>query len=358
MDASIIVTYRCPMHCTMCNVWANPTDPKKEFKPEILNKLPHLFFVNVTGGEPMVRPDLDEIVEVLFTKTDRIVISTSAWYEDRIAKLAERFPRIGVRVSLEGLSETNDELRGRKGGFDRGVRTLLRLRRMGIKDIGFGMTVSDKNSKDLVALYELSRELGFEFATASLHNSFYFCKDDNCISDADQVCSDFEELINRLLKSNRPKAWFRALFNLGLINYVRGGRRMLPCEAGSENFFISPYGEVLPCNGMEAKYWYESMGNLHDVDDFMQIWNSERAAAVRQQVATCPKTCWMVGTASPVMRKYALRIAPWVVKNKLKSLAGKKVCTHNIPQFDVGQDPRQGSLANLRRAEANNIAVV
>ena len=36
MDGSIIVTYRCPMHCKMCNIWANPTQPSEEFAPELL----------------------------------------------------------------------------------------------------------------------------------------------------------------------------------------------------------------------------------------------------------------------------------------------------------------------------------
>jgi radical SAM protein with 4Fe4S-binding SPASM domain len=351
MDASIIVTYRCPMRCTMCKVWENPTDPKKEFAPALLEKLPRLSLANITGGEPTVRADLPEIVKILFTKTDRIVISTSAWHEEKLARLAEQFPRLGFRVSIEGLSEKNDELRGRKGGFDRGLRTLLRLRRMGIKDIGFGITVSNKNAGDMLWLYELAKELGLEFATAALHNSFYFHKDDNQFTNTEEVCDKFEELINRLLKERHPKAWFRAFFNLGLINYVRGGRRLLPCQAGSENFFIDPYGEVLPCNGMEAKYWFASMGNLHAVDDFMQIWTSARAAAVRQKVAACPKTCWMIGSASPVMRKYVKEIAPWVIKNKLKSLAGKRICADSMPVYDVGQDPRQGSLADAMAAK-------
>lgn len=45
---------------------------------------------------------------------------------------------------------------------------------MGMKDVGFGMTVQDKNAPDLVPLYKISNEMGMEFATASLHNSFYF----------------------------------------------------------------------------------------------------------------------------------------------------------------------------------------
>ena len=52
---------------------------------------------------------------------------------------------------------------------------------MGLKDVGFGMTVQDKNAPDLVPLYELSNKMGMEFATASLHNSFYFVEAKNII---------------------------------------------------------------------------------------------------------------------------------------------------------------------------------
>ena len=155
----------------------------------------------------------------------------------------------------------NDELRGRDGGFDKGYRILLKLKEMGVKDIGFGCTVSNNNSSDMLELYKLSRELNLEFATAAFHNSFYFHKDDNRITNTDRVIADFEELINLQLKERHPKSWFRAYFNMGLINYIEGNRRMLPCEAGTANFFIDPWGEVYPCNGMESKYWKESMGN-------------------------------------------------------------------------------------------------
>lgn len=342
MDASIIVTYRCPMKCQMCNIWQNPTEKSREFKPELLKKLPHMAAVNVTGGEPIVREDLSEIIRILFTKTNRVVISTSGWFENRIFELAKQFPKLGFRVSIEGLSQKNDELRGQPGGFDRGLRVLLGLRKMGVKDIGFGITVSNNNSEDMLWLYELGKNLKLEFATAAFHNSFYFHKYDNRITNIEEVRGNFEDLINRLLKETHPKSWFRAFFNLGLINYIRGGRRLLPCEAGTENFFVDPYGEVLPCNGMEEKYWFESMGNLHDINDFMEIWDSEKAKAVREKVAHCPKSCWMIGTASPVMKKYIRRILPWVVKNKLKSIRGVGVDTQCIPFFHVGNNDKQG----------------
>ncbi|WP_289857173.1 radical SAM protein [uncultured Muribaculum sp.] len=344
-DASIILTYRCPMRCQMCNIWQNPTDRNEELTAADLRSLPKLKFINLTGGEPFIREDLPEIVEECFRHTPRIVISTSGWYEDRVIELARRFPKIGIRISIEGLSEKNDELRGRQGGFDKGLRTLLTLRQMGLKDIGFGCTVSNHNSHDMLALYKLSRSLGMEFATAAFHNSYYFHKNDNIITNRDIVCADFEQLIKWQLEEGHPKSWFRAFFNMGLINYIEGGRRMLPCEAGTTNFFIDPWGEVYPCNGLEEKYWKESMGNIHNAD-FLTIWNSEQAEAVRQKVRTCPKNCWMVGTASPVMHKYIKHPLRWSIANKLRVMRGVAPCLDK-KWYDVGQDPRQGDLRQL-----------
>lgn len=346
MDVSVIVTYRCPMHCKMCNIWENPTNRQEEFKPELLEKLPNVSGVNITGGEPFVREDIEEIVKILMKKTKRIVFSTSGYFPDRIIALAKKYPQLGFRISIEGLSCKNDELRGRQGGFDKGLKTLLELRRMGVKDIGFGITVSNNNSEDMLNLYELNRNLKMQFATASFHNSFYFHKYDNQVTNKEEVCGNFDELIQRLMKENSPKSWFRAFFNLGLINYIQGGRRMLPCEAGSENFFIDPFGNVLPCNGMEESCWYDTMGNLNEVDDFMEIWNSEKAKEVRNKVAHCQKSCWMIGSASPVMKKYITKVAPWVIKNKLKVMAGGKVDTKCIPFYNVGYNSAQGLKQN------------
>lgn len=343
-DVSIITTYRCQMRCKMCDIWENPTDKKREITAKELEILPNFKFVNITGGEPFVRRDLEDIVDVMFKKSDRIVISTSGWHTDRIIKMAEKYPNIGIRVSIEGLSQKNDDLRGREGSFDRAMRLLLTLKEMGVKDIGYGCTVSNKNSEDMLWLYKLSRELGMEFATAAFHNSYYFHKDDNEITNKDEVIGNFHKLIEELLKDNSPKSWYRAFFNLGLINYIRGNPRMLPCEAGTANFFIEPYGDVFPCNGLEDRYWKESMGNIRNVSSFDELWFSEQAEKVRGLVRTCPKNCWMVGTAAPVMKKYIKHPTAWVVKNKIKSMLGKPICIDDVPHFDVGQDPLQGNL--------------
>jgi len=57
-------------------------------------------------------------------------------YTDRVVRIAERFPKTLIRVSLEGLAETNDRLRGTKDGFDHALRTMLDCarRNAGISD--------------------------------------------------------------------------------------------------------------------------------------------------------------------------------------------------------------------------------
>ena len=81
--------------------------------------------------------------------------------------------KICFGISIEGLEQTNNEIRGLQNGYQRGYGTLKKLREMGMKDVGFGMTVQDKNAPDLVPLYKISNEMGMEFATASLHFGYF-----------------------------------------------------------------------------------------------------------------------------------------------------------------------------------------
>ncbi len=312
LNGTVIVTYRCNARCTMCNRYKCPSKPEEEISIETIKKLPEMYFTNITGGEPFIREDLKDIVRELYKKSDRIVISTNGFFTDRIVDLCREFPNIGIRISIEGLEETNNTIRGLDDGFNRGYTTLKKLVEMGMKDVGFGMTVQDANAKDLVELYRLSNDMNMEFATASLHNSFYFVEAKNIIKDREMVGKEFEKLINEMLNSNSPKKWFRAYFNHGLINYIYGQKRLLPCDMAFDTFFIDPYGDVMPCNGTKEK---EVMGNLN-TQSWDELWNSEQADKVRQKVRACDRQCWMIGSVSPAMHKYIWVPAAWVIKHK------------------------------------------
>lgn len=311
---SIIITYRCNAKCNMCDCFKDPSKPEEEMSMDIIKKLPEMAFTNITGGEPFIRKDIHEIVRELYKKTNRIVISTNGYFTDRILELCKEFPEVGIRISIEGLQEANDKIRGIPDGFNRGYGTLKKLVEAGHKDVGFGCTVQEMNSEDLIPLYKLSDEMNMEFATATLHNSFYFRKTDNRIEDKLKVAKAFEQLINQLLQSKSPKKWFRAYFNHGLINYIYGNKRYLPCNMGSNGFFVDPFGHVLPCNGSTQKM---SMGSLHE-NSWEEIWSSRKAERVRKMVKTCDKNCWMIGSVAPAMKQKIWVPLWWVAKHKLK----------------------------------------
>ena len=277
---TVIVTYRCNARCNMCDCFKDPSRPEEEITLEEIKKLPEMAFTNITGGEPFIRRDIPDIVRELYKKSDRIVISTNGYFTDRIIALCKEFPQVGIRISIEGLQETNDKIRGIPDGFQRGYQTLKTLVEMGHPDVGFGMTVQDMNCEDLVPLYHIANDMGMEFATAALHNSFYFRKTDNRIENKRKVAENFEKLINELLASSSPKKWFRAYFNHGLI--------------------------------MEKK---AVMGNLRR-QSWEELWNSRQAQKVRECTKNCDRNCWMIGSVSPAMHKYIWVPGWWVIRHK------------------------------------------
>lgn len=310
----------------MCLSWQNPSKSSEEFDPEILTKLPAgMKRLNITGGEPLLRADIMRIVEILDEKTNRLEISTNGFFDEKIEQIARRFPRITVRVSIEGLPAANDTLRGLKDGFDHALRTILRLKRLGIEDIGFAMTISGENCRDLLDVYTLAASMDIELANAVVHNSFYFFKEDNTIANAAEVESAMCRFIEALLRSprrnpkKRVKDWFRAYLNLGLLAHVRGERRPIPCGAGSDTFFVDPWGRILACNG-SSEPWI--MGDLK-TQGFEEIWNSKAAFEIRAKVASCDRNCWMTGTAVPAMRKHFWIPLLWVAAAKTRLIMGK-----------------------------------
>lgn len=74
----------------------------------------------------------------MIKKAKRVVMSTNGYFTEKIVGIAKNFKKknFGVRISIEGLPAINDELRGMKYRFDHGLRTLLELQKLGLKDIG------------------------------------------------------------------------------------------------------------------------------------------------------------------------------------------------------------------------------
>jgi MoaA/NifB/PqqE/SkfB family radical SAM enzyme len=355
MDLSVILTYRCDSRCSMCNIWQNPTRTSTEIDLETLSRLPGGFdHLNLTGGEPTLRKDLGEIVDLLAPKACTTEISTNGLHPDKLVPIVEKHPGIKIRISVEGFEATNNCVRGEKGGFTRKMECMDALIAAGGTDLGFATTFQDENMDEIVDLFVMSRERGVEFATSALHNGFQFHKDDNVPYDRLAIASRVENLVTEMMKAWDAKTLFRAYLNLGLIAKVLGHDRLIPCTAGSMFAFIDPWSDVYACNVRPDL----KMGNLLE-SSWDKIMSSSVAHEQRTKVAACTQNCWMVASAKTAMRNrhYAKlpRMRPlfWVLRNKVRSVLGMPIPFHRYVDYSVVHEdvdvPRRESYLGKRQ---------
>ena len=202
IQGSLITTFRCNAQCNMCNIWKFQTNPNEEIDASYYEKLPAGLRINITGGEPTLRKDIDKIFEILYPKSRLLELSTNGYNTQKIVELANKYPNILIRVSVEGLPKINDAKRGIKDGFDHALRTMLELKKTKCKNIGFSVVISPDNYMDLLHLYDLCVALDVELGNSAVHNSWYFHKEDNQI-ESEEALRQHELFVKALLTSKR-----------------------------------------------------------------------------------------------------------------------------------------------------------
>lgn len=325
VDGVIAVTYRCDSRCNMCNIWQLAHD--YELEPGEFGRLPEsLRDVNITGGEPFLRDDLVEIVRIINERCrrPRMVVSTNGLQVKRIvaaaAELIKLGRSVGLAVSLDGIGEKHDEIRGVKGAFEKVLDTLKRLKALKYRNVRVAFTVQRDNVRHLGAVYDLSRQFGYQFTTSVAQNSeFYFSTDENQQVDPEELRSELRYVMRKELLSPSVKRWLRSYFYSGVMRFNAEGERILACRAGRDSFFMDPKGYVYPCLTLNRP-----VGNIRE-QSFESIWSSEESRKVRSIVDNCTIPCWMICTARTSIRRSPFKPALWILRNWIRILAGKGV---------------------------------
>ncbi len=306
----------------MCNIWKNPSE--NDLLPEEYRFLPpSLRYVNISGGEPFLRDDLADIVQVVKERapSSKIIISSNGFQpgriEGQVKEILKIDPDLGIGISIDGDGEKHNHVRGIPKGFDKCMDTLERLKGLGMKNLRLAFTVVNDNVDDLPRVYALTKKMNVEFSLAVAQNSsFYFMTDENAFDKLDSLQEKLGPVVKEMLQSSSPKRWLRAFFAHGLFRYAAGRGRPFVCNAASDFFFVDPAGDVYPCNVLE-----EIIGNVRE-NTFEEIWNSARADGIREKVRACTLKCWMVCTARADIKNHKTHVAGWIAENKLKSHTG------------------------------------
>jgi MoaA/NifB/PqqE/SkfB family radical SAM enzyme len=310
MKLTFILTYNCNTRCKMCNIWQRPS--KGQMTPEevetFFRKNPRFRWVNLSGGEIWLRPDLLELVGSLFRHcrdlflldfptTGQLPARTEKGVREIIAMKPER---LLVTCSLDGPPEVHDDIRRTPKAFDRCVETFERLR--AIRPAGpmrafFGMTLSKFNQGRLADTLAAVRERlpwvepqDFHVNVAQESGHYYQNEGFDVregIDDAlEREISDF--LGKKALPLN-PVAFLEYRYQSLVKRFRDTGKSPLPCMALSSSLFIDPFWNVYPCSMFDAK-----IGNLRENGfDLGAIWSSARTREVRREIEDekCPH-CW------------------------------------------------------------------
>lgn len=114
----------------------------------------------ISGGEPLVRPDVLDLAELTMSLGVRVTFSTNGTLIDK--KKAERIAKIGVAyvgISIDGSEERHDRFRGKTGAFREAIRGIRNCRDAGIR-VGVRFTVTKDNLGELDSVFKVVEDEG------------------------------------------------------------------------------------------------------------------------------------------------------------------------------------------------------
>lgn len=279
------MTTACNLRCIHCHASggepaADELDTKEAKRlMDQLAEVGEFRMMAFTGGEPLVRPDLYELLAYSQALGFVNTIATNAVLVDDA--VARRLRRLGVAiaaVSLDGFdAETHDMVRGVPGAFDGALRGMRALREVGIV-LHINITAMEYNIDQMERMMTLVNELGTGIL---LMYQLVPVGRGRGIEKATLDLDENERLIRFMAQAQRttkaimepvagPQYWPFLLKRAG----VTGGPALRlaegvfhGCSAGRGFVYIKPNGEVWPCPFIEV-----SCGNVRD-KPFLEIWS-------------------------------------------------------------------------------------
>lgn len=296
----IYITDRCNARCEHCFYWK---ELNKKNEPSLLefqlltDSLPYLDTISITGGEPFIRKDIFDIIKIFSRKTKKIAISTNGSFTEFICETISRVLKeldiyISLQISLDGVGEIHDKIRGVKI-FDKVVNTLLKLKEVKNDRFSFNtLTVITNNNYK-----EIDRIADFVQNKLNVNAFFEFVrgerKDKSVVLPPINEIPDLLEKIKKIYSKNvkDPLLLYIDYKMLEAENFViKNNRPLYRCYAGSGTGVIYPNGDISVCE------LFPPFDNLKRYNwNFKRAWFSKIAKLERKKVVNCFCThgCWM-----------------------------------------------------------------
>jgi selenobiotic family peptide radical SAM maturase len=280
------ITQACDLHCRHCYDRSSRAETTLAQALRILDDL-HTFCgnknvsggVSFTGGNPLLHPSFTEIYRAAAERGFSTAILGNPSPGERIAELIAVKRPAFYQVSLEGLREHNDTIRG-TGHFDRVLAFLKVLKELNVSSMVM-LTLTDRNIDQVLPLAEILRGKAdiFHFNRLSLVGEGAHLT----LPDARQYRSFLESYLN-VARTNPVMGLKDNLFNIIHQNHgdaLFGGCTGHGCGAGFNFVSLLADGEVHACRKFPSP-----IGNIHR-RSLAEIYDSDQAHHYRAGSAAC-----------------------------------------------------------------------
>jgi MoaA/NifB/PqqE/SkfB family radical SAM enzyme len=263
------VNLRCNTTCAMCNIWELKSSHalsleqfEKIFADPVYTGIEYII---LAGGEPTLRNDLPEIVELMhrhMPRLKKLLIPSNAI---SIASIRRQYPRIArycakhkirlsVGVSLDGIGETHDKIRGVKGAFEKVLQSVKFMKELQ-RDVPFNMgvdpTIFSMNVHEMQQLKDLADRLGMPitFQIAAVAGEYYHNADVEGVLKVNE--SGRVKLIQFLKRHLAELSLLDsvAYYYAEVVDNLEGApTRGLPCPFADQGLLLNPDGSLQYCH--------------------------------------------------------------------------------------------------------------
>jgi putative heme d1 biosynthesis radical SAM protein NirJ2 len=267
-------TNACNLNCPHCYRDASKALPDELTTSEAKNMLRQIseagFKIMIfSGGEPLLRNDIFELLEYARSLEMRPVFGTNGTLLDReTVKRLKKSGAAAMGISLDSTdAEKHDRFRGVPGGFDKTLEGMKNCLEAGLR-FQIHTTVMDWNYDEIDKITDFAVESG-----ATAHHIFFLVPTGRAAHMASEIMKPekYEELLDRImerqsqipieLKPTCAPQFMRIARQKGLkMRFTRG------CIAGIAYCLIGPTGNVQPCAYLDM-----NLGNVRDIP-FTKIW--------------------------------------------------------------------------------------
>lgn len=242
------VTKHCNAKCDFCAYWqeASPNE-LKDFSPVIKKLLP--IVASVTGGEPLIRKDLIDIIKGIRPYCHYLVmVSNGALLTEDIADSLSLAGLNQLAISLDYLSDKHDEVRKIPGLFNKISTLIPRLTAKGYK-IVLNTIIMEANLDHIIPLAHQAKAWG---AGISFSSYCSLKKGDDSLMVTGKKIKRVDEIIAELktLKSSLGHIRNSNYYLNGVANYFRSGGTK-DCKAGKNWLQVTPQGFIKPCSELQ-----------------------------------------------------------------------------------------------------------